>query len=230
MNRVVFVDLETGGLDHNTHPIIQVAAVAFAVELWENECEWREVGSFERKVKFREEACDPEALKLRYRPEDWVDAVAPFRANDQLSQFLRDHATVERMSKAGKPYKVAQLAGRGHPAAGQFRERRRGLGREQRGDELGGHERNSFGIDGGACNLQVRVELQPRLQRRRTFEPRAARELQVGEIEQHVVRVARQGTVDGQMVEARAIVDDELAGIRLPGRRCDAPTTRRSPA
>jgi DNA polymerase III epsilon subunit-like protein len=112
MSKLVFIDIETGGLDSARHPIIQIAAIAFDTET-AVECPG---GNFECKVKFREELCDPEALALRYKPEDWTGALAPAVANDRLSKFLREHATVERVSKAGHPYLVAQLAG--HNAAG----------------------------------------------------------------------------------------------------------------
>lgn len=108
---IVFLDLETGGLDRERHPIIQIAAVAIDVD-------WRELEAWECKVLFREENAEPEALKLNsYDPEVWEDeGLHPRTACSQLSDFLRRYSTVPMVSRAGSPYTVAQLAG--HNLAG----------------------------------------------------------------------------------------------------------------
>jgi len=104
---ICFFDVETGGLDSHRHPIIQFAAVAVALD------DWRELGSLEVKVSFDENRCDPEALKLNgYDPDVWTrEALPAAAARLKISNFFREHSTVEKRSKAGKAYQVARLGG-----------------------------------------------------------------------------------------------------------------------
>lgn len=105
--RLVFFDLETGGLDPQKHPIIQIAAIAVDEQL-------RELDTFEAKILFRPENADPEALKLNsYNAEEWAaKGRNPIEVCDDLSGFLRVFSDVDMVSaKSGKPYKVAQLIG-----------------------------------------------------------------------------------------------------------------------
>ena len=108
--RLVFLDLETSGLDHSRHSIIQIAAIAVDEQL-------NELASIERKVAFRLEDADVKALEANsYDPAVWAkEAVEPGMAIGQLSAFLKRYADVQMTSKAGKPYSVAQLVG--HNAA-----------------------------------------------------------------------------------------------------------------
>lgn len=110
MNKTVFFDLETGGTDPEKHPIIQIAAMAVD----EN---WLVLESCEVKIKFDEEACSEEALKVNsFDPEVWAEeAVGEREALRFFSRFLKRHATVKMISKRGRPYYVAQMAG--HNAA-----------------------------------------------------------------------------------------------------------------
>lgn len=100
----VFFDTETGGLEVQ-HPTIQVAALA--VE------DWNVVGEFEAKIQFSTEACEPEALNVNsYDAATWsAHAVTPSLALTSFCDFLRSHSRVEKISKAGRPYCVARLAG-----------------------------------------------------------------------------------------------------------------------
>ena len=103
--RRVFFDLETGGLDPNEHPIIQIAAVSF-------DDQWQQLERFEVKLQFDEADCDPDALKkVHYDRRLWnKHAVHPLTAHKRFSYFLREHATVEKVSRAKSvPYYVAQL-------------------------------------------------------------------------------------------------------------------------
>ena len=102
--RRVFFDLETGGLNASRHPIIQIAAVAFDIH-------WQELERFEVKLKFDEADADPEALKkVCYSKHLWAKhAVSPITAYERFCYFLREHATVDKLSQAGKPYHVARL-------------------------------------------------------------------------------------------------------------------------
>jgi DNA polymerase III subunit epsilon len=102
-NPRVYFDLETGGLEPH-HPIIQLAAVAMYKD--------RQQGQFEVKLTFSHKDCEPEALALNnYSEEAWKGAVAPDWAARMFAAFLEPYKTVEKISKAGKNYKVAQLIG-----------------------------------------------------------------------------------------------------------------------
>lgn len=105
--RLVFFDLETGGLDPLKHPIIQIAAIAVDEQL-------RELDAFERKIDFDTDEADPEALtKNSYNRELWAESCRPaWQVNRDLSSFFKRFADVEMIAKAsGRPYKVAQLVG-----------------------------------------------------------------------------------------------------------------------
>lgn len=103
--RIVFFDLETGGLDAK-HPDIQIAAVATEGLV--------EIDVFEAKIQFDERAADPVALKINsYDPKLWKKDARPERdVVAAFGSFLKKHATLERTAKAnGRPYQVARLAG-----------------------------------------------------------------------------------------------------------------------
>jgi oligoribonuclease (3'-5' exoribonuclease) len=68
---IVFVDLETGGLDPKKHPITQIAAIAVDEE-------FRELEVFEAKVIFSVLEGTPEALRnlsttLRHRLREFTE-------------------------------------------------------------------------------------------------------------------------------------------------------------
>jgi DNA polymerase III epsilon subunit-like protein len=99
---LVTIDTETAGLKPE-HPTIQVAATAREGGV--------ELAYFEQKIAFDEAAADPQALAVNhYRREDWVDAVAGPIAASRFAAWLRPYCTLERVSKAGNPYRVARLA------------------------------------------------------------------------------------------------------------------------
>lgn len=109
--RLVFFDLETAGLHdivggrvRRTRPLTQIAALAI-------DGAYRELEALELKVQFDERAADRFALKNRhYDAAVWErEAVEPRHAASQFAKFLRRHATVDRVSRAGHPYRVAQL-------------------------------------------------------------------------------------------------------------------------
>lgn len=109
--RIIFFDLETGGLDWIKHPIIQLAAVAVDAEL-------NEIESFECKLKFDMASADPEALLMNHYDSDvWEkDAIEQKDAISRFGKFLNKYSDIERISMRGNPYRVAQLAG--HNAQG----------------------------------------------------------------------------------------------------------------
>ena len=108
--RTVFFDLETGGLTPGVHPIIQFAGVAVDED-------FNVLEEFEIKLKFDVAKCSKEALDVNsFDPEVWDKmAVDPRAAQLQISAFLKRHATLRLVSKKGRPYTVAAIAG--HNAA-----------------------------------------------------------------------------------------------------------------
>lgn len=108
--KVVFFDLETGGLDSQRHPIIELAAVACDDQGFEP------IEEFHQRVAFDPRRADPEALRINnYDAELWRDAIPERDLVATFSRFLRSHATLQMISKAGRPYQVARLGG--HNAA-----------------------------------------------------------------------------------------------------------------
>jgi len=108
--RLVFFDLETGGLELH-HPIIQIAAVATTPD-------GDELSSFEAKLQFDIAQADAESLtKNSYSAEAWASrAVPPSVALSSFTQFLRPFTDIPMVSRRnGRPYRVAQLIG--HNAA-----------------------------------------------------------------------------------------------------------------
>ncbi len=103
-NTTVVFDLETGGVEAK-HPDIQLAAVAVRG--------WEEIDTFERKLQFSVDSCDPEALEINsYDPAVWErEALPEARVVAQFAQWMRRHAVIHKVSKRGNPYSVARLAG-----------------------------------------------------------------------------------------------------------------------
>lgn len=112
--RLVFVDLETAGLEP-TRPIIQLAAIVVNALLVEIE-------SVELKVRFDEQQADAGALnKNRYDAELWrATAIDECQAAETFAALLRRHATVDMRSAAGRPYRVAQLVAHNAAFDGPF--------------------------------------------------------------------------------------------------------------
>lgn len=105
--RIVFFDLETGGLDPLSHPITQIGAVAVDEQL-------NELEVFQCKLTFYDRTCDEKALAMNgYNETVWAkEAISPLQACGQFGRFLSRYADIERMSeKTQNPYRVAQLAG-----------------------------------------------------------------------------------------------------------------------
>lgn len=105
--RIVFFDLETGGLDPLSHPITQIGAIAVDEQL-------NELEVFQCKLTFHEGVCDEKALAMNgYNETVWAkEAISPLQACGQFGRFLSRYADIERMSeKTQNPYRVAQLAG-----------------------------------------------------------------------------------------------------------------------
>ena len=101
--RLVFVDLETGGLEP-WRPIIQIAAIAV-------DCNLQELERFEAKIRFSKKFVDPKSLrKASYSAELWKEEALPAAtAMSQFTDLLRRHATVDQTSSKRRVFQVAQL-------------------------------------------------------------------------------------------------------------------------
>ena len=100
----VFFDLETGGLKTNS-PIIQIGGLAVH--------KLHQVEAFNMKIIFDPQYADPKALEINhYDPAVWKEeARAESFVVDKFSKFLSRHQSIKKVSKRGKPYSVARLAG-----------------------------------------------------------------------------------------------------------------------
>lgn len=100
---IVYFDTETGGTEPK-HPTIQLAAIAVDGGV--------ELASFEQKIRFDESSCDPVALEMNhYDRLKWVDAMPGPIVASRFAAWLRPYSTVERISRAGNPYRIALAAG-----------------------------------------------------------------------------------------------------------------------
>jgi DNA polymerase III subunit epsilon len=106
-HRIVWFDLETGGLDPDKHQIIELAAVATNGETFE------EVGALHIRLQLVEGKYTKEALAINhYDPELWKGALTAQEGLHEFCEFLREHATMEKEKKDGSGYyKVAMLGG-----------------------------------------------------------------------------------------------------------------------
>ncbi len=103
--RLIFVDLETGGPNPNRHPIVQIAAIAVdAVTL-------TAVDEIELKIQFDERRATKYALrKNSYSRRLWHEQAIPESdAAKRFAEFLRRHASHMDVSRTGKEYRLAQL-------------------------------------------------------------------------------------------------------------------------
>lgn len=105
--KAVCFDLETGGLDVERHPIIQIGAVACDL----SDC--LEIESFERKIVFDVGIADAKSLSLAHYDADvWSrEAILLEQALWDFNVFLCSHADIDMVSRAGNPYRIARLLG-----------------------------------------------------------------------------------------------------------------------
>lgn len=101
--RLVFVDLETAGLEP-WRPIIQIAAIVVDARL-------KELERFEAKLQFHYKFADPASLrKASYSAVRWKqEAIPSGEGMNRFSDLLRRHSTVDQTSANGRPFQVAQL-------------------------------------------------------------------------------------------------------------------------
>jgi len=112
--RLVFVDLETAGLEP-WRPIIQIAAIVVDSNL-------RELERFEAKLQFEKKFANPMSLrKASYSPKRWREEAQPARVvMEQFTELLRRHATVDQVSSKRRVFQVAQLVAHNGAFDGAF--------------------------------------------------------------------------------------------------------------
>ncbi len=113
--KVIYFDLETGGLHPKRHPIIQLAAIAVDSHL-------EPVEAFEAKIRFDEREANRNSLrKNHYRRGVWArEALEPQEVAKNFAAFLRRHATVSMLAFDGRPYQLAQLVAHNATFDGAF--------------------------------------------------------------------------------------------------------------
>jgi DNA polymerase III epsilon subunit-like protein len=115
--RFVFLDLETGGPNPKRHPIIQVAAVATDSAL-------QPLEAWQAKIAFSVKTANHHSLrKNHYHSGIWArEAREEPEVARELAEFLRRHASLERLSSAGETYRVARLVAHNSAFDGAFLE------------------------------------------------------------------------------------------------------------
>lgn len=115
MTKIVFLDIETGGLNRYRHPIIQIAAQA--TEFENNIC--TPTGNkLEIRLKFNEQICSTDALERNgylkltiEEKEEWqTNGLTTTLAMRRFNSYLRIHSH-KRISKRGRPYDATMVAG-----------------------------------------------------------------------------------------------------------------------
>jgi len=107
LNRIVWLDVETGGTDPIAHQITQIAAIATDCEPTLNV-----VGEeFERKIELVDGKWEQDALDMQaYSEGAWAeDAIPIYPAMADLRQWCMPFRH-ERKSKKGRTYKVCHMA------------------------------------------------------------------------------------------------------------------------
>src|SRR5438132_10519081 len=113
--KIIFFDLETGGLNPARHPILQVAGIAVDANL-------EPIETFEAKIRFDERKANRNSLrKNHYRRGIWArEALEPEEAARKFADFLRRHASIPMVGSDGRPYHVAQLVAHNSSFDGEF--------------------------------------------------------------------------------------------------------------
>lgn len=112
--RLVFVDLETGGVE-TWRPIFEIAAIAVDANL-------NELESFEARLKFCRSLANPKVLLgSRYNTQAWRrGAIDADDAAEEFADFLSRHGTVDQSSQSGRIFQVAQMVAHNAAFDGQF--------------------------------------------------------------------------------------------------------------
>ena len=112
--RLVFVDLESGGVEP-WRPIFEIAAIAVDANLHELE-------SFEARLKFCRSLANPKVLLgSRYNTQAWRRrAIDADDAAEEFADFLSRHGTVDQSTQSGRIFQVAQMVAHNAAFDGQF--------------------------------------------------------------------------------------------------------------
>ena len=112
--RLVFVDIETGGVEP-WRPIFEIAAIAVDANL-------NELDSFEARLKFCRSLANPKVLLgSRYNTQAWRRrAIDADDAAEEFADFLGRHGTVDQSSQSGRVFQVAQMVAHNAAFDGQF--------------------------------------------------------------------------------------------------------------
>ncbi len=112
---MIFLDIETTGLNPRRHPIMQLAAIAVDHALAPLE-------AIELKIRFREQAATRASLrKNHYSRGLWAkEALPPRDAALAFAAFLRRHATCDQLDRHGERYQLAQLVAHNASFDGPF--------------------------------------------------------------------------------------------------------------
>jgi len=103
VKKLVWIDLETSGLDMQKHQIIQVAMIATSYDMA------KVYGEDTFKMSFSVKNASPKALEIvGYSKERWRDAIGQRDGVQRIKAFLEKHATWQ---KKGSQHKFAELAG-----------------------------------------------------------------------------------------------------------------------
>jgi len=115
LDKMVFFDLETGGLNPTRHPIIQLAAIAVDQHL-------QPIETFEAKIRFDEQKANRNSIrKNHYHRGVWAKiALEPEVVARNFGAFLRRHATIPMVASDGSSYRVAQLVAHNAQFDGEF--------------------------------------------------------------------------------------------------------------
>jgi DNA polymerase III epsilon subunit-like protein len=118
--RIVWVDLETGGVDENEHQITQFAAVATGGPPLFKEPE--QDSEFERKVALVSGKWTDEALKLQaYDPVVWkAEGKTVVEVLDDFDLWIKKHCHEAVSGRTGNRYQVAHMAGHNAGFDGRF--------------------------------------------------------------------------------------------------------------
>lgn len=105
MDKLVFFDLETGGLDPDQHPIIEIAAIAV------DAASFRELDTLLLEIQFNPQECNARSLGKKYCTPTWgMSALPPVAAAHLLAAFLKRHATHRvYSSRTRKHFQLARL-------------------------------------------------------------------------------------------------------------------------
>lgn len=112
--RLVFVDLETGGAE-SWRPIYEIAAIAVDASL-------NELETFEVRLRFCRHLAYPKVLSgSRYEKPQWNRrALASDEAAEEFADFLARQGTVDQSSRYSRIFEVAQLVAHNAAFNGEF--------------------------------------------------------------------------------------------------------------